>query len=117
MAQSIPVLTRRLEKTSGTSNKFWVIELHTDENETGWTVRKWGRIGTEGQQTIDQHYDYWDAYYFVRKHVREKEKRGYVEILEPVKAASKPKRRTKRVAEPKVEEPTPVTKKRRIIIE
>ena len=65
----------RYELSEVTSNKFWEIEL----SGTSFTTR-YGRIGTDGQETTKSFATAAEAKKAYDKLVAEKTKKGYVEV-------------------------------------
>lgn len=74
----------RYEFSEGTSNKFWEIVMDEDDSSS-FTVR-WGRIGTEGQETTKSFDDEDEAQREHDKLIVEKTRKGYKPVADVVKA-------------------------------
>lgn len=68
-------MTRRFELVEGSSNKFWEISL----DQTTVIVR-YGKIGSDGRQTVKTAETELEATQMVDKLVAEKTRKGYVEV-------------------------------------
>ena len=75
---------RRFEFSEGTSNKFWQIR---DEG-TSYRVR-YGRIGSDGQESVKEFGTAEECAAAVEKIVRQKTAKGYVEVGASGSAATK----------------------------
>lgn len=75
-----------LECKEGTSNKFWSISI----NDITTTI-KYGKIGTNGTESIKEHKDNATANKFAAKQISEKNKKGYTTTISsiPIKEVSK----------------------------
>jgi curved DNA-binding protein CbpA len=75
---------RYFEFSKGTSNKFWYVRLVTgDVPDTATLVTRWGRIGNTGQTTSRKYPWRLDAISDLRRAVRSKLDKGYVEMPVP----------------------------------
>jgi predicted DNA-binding WGR domain protein len=67
----------QLIQSKGKHNKFWSYEIC----DTSYDVTvKWGRLGTNGQTKVYKFASHWSAQDFADKKVREKRRKGYVEV-------------------------------------
>ena len=77
---------RRFEFSSGSSNKFWAIDLAGGSFDV-----RWGRVGTDGQRQTKRFASAQRAKTEAEKLVRQKLAKGYVEIGGASKAKGKAK--------------------------
>ena len=73
-----------LRDPSSNSNKFW--EVSTSDN---LLIRRWGRIGTEGQTKTEKHQEMSDAEATAQALIRSKMREGYIEVTKILKEAGR----------------------------
>ena len=98
-----------LECKTGSSNKFYNIEIHFIENATSkWLVRTYyGRIGTKGQyRDKERCYSRSSAEHYRRQLVYQKEQKGYRNVTEEKLAEIE--RKNKRITTKEKKESVPI---------
>lgn len=90
----LTTLTQRLEFKEGSSNKFYEVSIHPAGDQTprgSWIVRtKWGRIGNLGQMQEIPCASQTRAMITADDKVREKIKKGYVDVTPQQKVPKNP---------------------------